>query len=98
MPNLKNIFLIREYANTLESNDSRYGLKLPKPDSLSTTIKMLSYSVFISGSLDFGSFIMKSIAIDVYVSFSTVGSCSRLYGLCFKCFAFLHISQLSTYC
>ena len=97
MPNRENTFLIREYASALESNDSRYSLKLPKPNSLSTTIKILSYSVFISGSLNFGSFVIKSITIDVHVSFGTAGGCSKLYGLYLECFAFLHVSQLSTY-
>ena len=68
---------MREYTNTSESDNSRYGSKLPKPNSLSTTIKMLSYSVFISRSLDFGSFVMKSIAINVYVSFGTAGGYSN---------------------
>ena len=65
--------------------------------SLSIIINILSYSIFISRSYDFGSLTIKSIAIDVYIILSTSDDCSNLYSLCLECFTLLYISQFSMY-
>ena len=97
VPCCENTVLISVYAIASVLVDSKYGLKYLYLLNLSTITNILSYSVFVSESYNFGSLTIKSITIDVHVVLGTSSGCSSLYGLCLVCLAFLHMSQFSTY-
>jgi hypothetical protein len=75
------IYLLKAYASSSANELFLYNTKYLYFVSLSVTTRIESYSTLVISSLDFGSFVMKSIAIYSQAPFGVCGGLSRLYSL-----------------
>jgi hypothetical protein len=90
------IIRVKVYAISCVSLPSLYGTKYLYLVSRSVMTSIESYTVFVIGSLDFSSLMIKSSAIDLYAHSLVGGDWSSLYSMCRFDLLLLHKSHSAT--